>query len=514
MIYLFVFVVGAILTYLLVFPIRRLAEKLGVMAYPGGRSIHTTPTPLLGGLAVFFSCIFVSLVMLLSEGTIGELISIEERKLLGLLLGCGWIIAVGIWDDIHSLSASKKILGQLIAVCICIFFGYNIQSVVIPFIGVWEFGPLGSFVFAAWVIAITNAVNLIDGLDGLASLVCFFTAVGNGIIALTMGNTFVAFFSFLLAGNLIGFLIHNFPPAKIFLGDTGSMFLGFLLAVMVIESNTQKRSTTLMILAPLLLLGFSLLDVLLSVVRRFIRGKPIFSSDLGHIHHKLMTRFRNPRRVLFVVGCFSFYMMLISIMIPFEQAIPQVALWIVCGTSVLITALFVRFLGYFRTRKIIEMWHSRATIKFMCALLTYLEYILPRHKNQDAILDELDWTCQALKPLQIVISDSSNCTIYHYKNTPESTPTGYSSFSEHSEHENLQIHWSFSSNEDDPGTSDISILWRAIFTLFSKHWERLHSTKDVFDYVDYDNRPSTILIHENGIFSYPVHLPGPDTNSV
>jgi len=374
---------------------------------------------------------------------------------------------LGIVDDIRPLRVRTKLIGQLTAALICSLFGYTIQAVGIPFVGSVQLGPFGTFLFLVWVLGITNAVNLIDGLDGLASVVCFFAAVGNGIIAISSGNVYIGFFSFLLAGSLVGFLFHNFPPAKIFLGDTGSMLLGFLLSVSVLESGAQKRSTTLMVFAPLMLLAFSLLDVLLSIIRRFLRGKPIFSSDLGHIHHRLISRFNNPRRVLLVVSTFSMFAMLVALGTHFTQKTSPLLFWLSIVAAVAGLGLFVRLLGYFRIERIRSVLSNREGIKFFVAVMGYLRGSLSQCNGTIALLGELDWVCRALKPQQVSVRDAAGDLLYSY------TAEDYATHDSERLSNSLQTHgysfeWSYVSDSVDPAMCDVRLLWRELFELFGK----------------------------------------------
>ena len=477
MVYLAVFIGGLIFTLLLVYPIKRLAHALGAVAAPGGRSIHSSHMPLLGGFAIYLSCVLIGLIFLAWNSWNVSALGISGPKLMGLFLGATFLLLVGIIDDIKPLRVRWKLLGQLIAILIPVMFGFTIQALQIPFVGSVALGHVGVVLFALWVLGITNAVNLTDGLDGLASVVCFFAAAGNGIIALTLGNVFIAFFSFTLAGCLLGFLFHNFPPARIFLGDTGSMLLGFLLAVAVIESNTQKRSTTLLVLAPLLLLGFSLLDVFLSIVRRFLRGKPIFSSDLGHIHHRLMARFRNPRRVLFVVACFSMFMVMVSIVTHFGKYIPPLVYGFALFGAGLVTVLFVRLLGYFRADRIRYVLETREDVKFFSSLLSYLRYSLPKVETQEELLKELDWVCQAMKPQKVVILSGAEEMIYCYVNDKNNLHAG-SGYKEELTSDDLTLEWTHATHNDEPSMCDIRLMWREMFGLFAQHWNQVLHGKE------------------------------------
>jgi len=464
---------GLFLTLCLVFGVQRLALRLGAISYPGGRSVHREPTPLLGGIAIYVALSTISLIALFfTHGPIIQTLWLYKWKLLGVFLGATSILIVGIIDDIVALRARTKLLGQLFSALICVAFGFSIPAVSIPFIVDIPFGALGSIAFVVWTIAIINAINLIDGMDGLASVVCFFAALGNGLIALWLGNPFIAFFSFTLAGCLVGFLYHNFPPAKIFLGDTGSMLLGFLLAVVVVGGNMQKRDTSLMILAPLLLLAFSLLDVFLSIVRRFVRGKPIMSSDLGHIHHRLMRRFRNPRRVLFIVGLFSMFMTFVSIGTHLFATTPAI-FWLLLLLAAFVLFFFVFVLGYFRVDRLRDVLDNRREVKFFFSVIAYLPGVIKPIKTQEDLLQELDWVCRALKPHQVTLYDAQKTTLYHHKST-HPIP---SEFPPHTETYTLAngdiFSWEIPIQHADPTSCDLRLAWREIIVLFGQQLQHI-----------------------------------------
>ncbi|MCB9640557.1 MAG: undecaprenyl/decaprenyl-phosphate alpha-N-acetylglucosaminyl 1-phosphate transferase [Myxococcales bacterium] len=477
MIYVVTSIVGLFLTLLLVFVVQKIAIRVGAISHPGGRSIHRDPTPLLGGLAIYVALVAISAVALFaSKGPVVQELWQSKWKILGALLGATTILIVGIIDDIVVLRARTKLLGQFTAALVCMAFGFGIPAINFPYLFTIQLDAFGGLAFVFWVVAITNAVNLIDGMDGLASTVCFFASLGNGIIALSLGNTFIAFFSFMIAGSLLGFLFHNFPPAKIFLGDTGSMLLGFLLAVVVAGGNMQKREAALMIFAPLLLLAFSLLDVFLSVVRRFIRGKPIMSSDLGHIHHRLMRRFRNPRRVLVVVGLFSMLMTFVSIGTQYFLQNPSI-FWLLLLVATVVLFFFVFVLGYFRVDRLRGVLETRREVKFLFSVLAYLPEVLAPLKTQEEVLQELNWVCHALRPFQMSFSDAKKNPLYFYKNPRPSEGERPPYNETYVLLSGDTFYWEIPTQNTDPTSCDLRLAWREIIVLFGQRLQKITASQ-------------------------------------
>ena len=241
-----------------------------------------------------------------------RLVSSWETRIpefLSLFVATLLIIVLGLIDDKRQLGWRKKLAGQMLGVIILISGGHGLPSASVPFIGPVTFGWFGYVIFALSVLTVTNAVNLIDGLDGLAAGICFFAAGTWGIISLIKGDYSMAVIGLTLAGSLFAFLLFNFPPASIFMGDAGSLGLGFLLGTLATSatalSTGQRPSTMGVALVPILPFGIALLDVGISIVRRWISGRRVFLPDADHLHHRLMQEFKRPRVVLAIVYSFT-----------------------------------------------------------------------------------------------------------------------------------------------------------------------------------------------------------------
>ena len=295
----------AILVAALLTPVvRSVALDIGAVDAPGGRRVHVGATPRLGGVAIVLAYLLAVLTCL----TVGALHSSPwQNKALGGFLGAGLLVAVaGMIDDLRALGARRKLLVQCAAATIAWYFGVRVApSIFVPGLGFIHIGePLSYLATLVWILAFINAINLIDGLDGLAGGVVFFATITNLVVAIVTGNAFAAVLNAALGGAVLGFLFYNFNPATIFMGDTGSMFLGYALGSAALMSGQQKESTIVSLLVPVIALGLPLTDTLLAMVRRLLARRSIFSADRGHLHHRMLDLGLTHRRaVLILYGC-------------------------------------------------------------------------------------------------------------------------------------------------------------------------------------------------------------------
>ena len=261
--------------------VKALAQRMGAMDVPkDARRMHDHPIPRMGGLAIFFGFMLSVLVFLpLTE------------QLRGMLLGASLIVVLGILDDIYALSAKLKFVVQIVAALIAVSQGNVITVLSNPNIfsddPFWDLGILSVPVTVLWIVGITNAVNLIDGLDGLACGVSTISSMTMLVIALVVAEADVAIIMAALAGACIGFLPYNLNPAKIFMGDTGSTFLGFVLAVVSIQ-GLFKYAAIISFAVPFLMLALPIFDTCFAIIRRVSKGQSPMSPDRSHIHHRLI----------------------------------------------------------------------------------------------------------------------------------------------------------------------------------------------------------------------------------
>ena len=274
-------VVSILISYISTPVVKNLAHKVGAVDVPkDNRRMHKHPIPRMGGLAIFFGFILSVLIFLpLTE------------QVRGMLLGAVIIVVLGIFDDIYALPAAPKFLVQIVAALIAVYMGNKITIISNPNIfsdnPIWDLGPLAVPFSVIWIVAITNAVNLIDGLDGLACGVSTISALTMLVIALCVADPTVAILMAALSGACIGFLPYNLNPAKIFMGDTGATFLGFIMAVASIE-GLFKLYNIISFAVPFLMLGLPIFDTCSAILRRVSHGQSPMTADRSHVHHKLI----------------------------------------------------------------------------------------------------------------------------------------------------------------------------------------------------------------------------------
>lgn len=261
--------------------VRNLAVKMGAVDVPkDGRRMHDHPIPRMGGLAIFFGFLLSALIFVPMT-----------PPMRGMLLGGVVIVVLGIFDDIYALGAKLKLVVQIVAALIAVFSGNLITDLSNPNVFsadlYWHLGWLAIPVTVLWIVAMTNAVNLIDGLDGLACGVSSISSLTLLVIALLVGEPYVAMMVAALAGGCLGFLPYNMNPAKIFMGDTGSTFLGYVLAVISVQ-GLFKMYTLISFVVPFLLFGLPIFDTCFAFIRRIAHGQSPMHADRSHVHHRLI----------------------------------------------------------------------------------------------------------------------------------------------------------------------------------------------------------------------------------
>ena len=291
--YILAFVIALLASFLLTPYIKKLAFAIGAVDKPDKRKVHTHIMPRLGGLAIFLGCVLAVVCSLPIT-----------RDLMGILLGGAWIVIVGILDDKYSLPAKVKLLGQILAACILVAFDIKIE---------WLNNPLGGYFYLEylsipftifWVISFINVVNLIDGLDGLAAGVSGIASITIILVAVHQGYYPVATMTAALAGGIFGFIHYNFNPATIFMGDTGSMFIGYMLA--------------------------PIMDTAFAILRRYSNGKPIFQPDKGHLHHRLLALGLSQKQAVLLMYAISIILSLGAFVLAMAN------IYIACAVIVLI----------------------------------------------------------------------------------------------------------------------------------------------------------------------------------
>lgn len=321
--------------------VKRLAFRVGAVDRPNYRKVHARIMPRLGGLAIFGSFLIGYFILRpvdpISNAVEPAFIPITTAIIIGAFI----IIITGLFDDMLEITAKAKMLGQLLAASIVVVGGgLEISFINLPFGGEIDFGYFSIPLTIIWIIGITNAINLIDGLDGLAAGVSSVALITLSIMAFIMGDVFVMSTAAILAASSIGFLYYNFHPAKIFMGDTGALFLGFMISVLALMGF--KNVTMVALIIPIIMLGVPISDTFFAIVRRVREKQPISAADKSHLHHCLLNiGFSHQQTVLIIYGIAALFGLAALL---FSQA----TLWggiLLLGVMLLAIELFVEVVG-------------------------------------------------------------------------------------------------------------------------------------------------------------------------
>ncbi|WP_203332381.1 glycosyltransferase family 4 protein [Planococcus beigongshangi] len=321
--------------------VKRLAFRIGAVDRPNYRKVHARIMPRLGGLAIFGSFLIAYFVLRpvdpISNAVEPAFIPITTAIIIGAFI----IIITGVLDDMLEITAKAKMLGQLLAASIVVIGGgLEISFINLPFGGEIGFGYFSIPLTIIWIIAITNAINLIDGLDGLAAGVSTIALITLSVMAFIMGDIFVMSTAAILAASSMGFLFYNFHPAKIFMGDTGALFLGFMISVLALMGF--KNVTMVALIIPVIMLGVPISDTFFAIVRRVREKQPISAADKSHLHHCLLNiGFSHRQTVLIIYGIAALFGLAALL---FSQA----TLWggiLLLGVMLLAIEIFVEVVG-------------------------------------------------------------------------------------------------------------------------------------------------------------------------
>ena len=333
--------------------IRFLSFKIGAVDNPNARRINKVPMPTAGGLAVFIA--FSVSVLCFLPGIVKHLNTdgVYIHYVLPLVLAGGIIIVTGLIDDIKELKPLPKLSGILIAATIIwLWTDFRFDDFKIPFGGPLIHFPswVSFFLTVLWIVAITNAVNLIDGLDGLVSGVSIISLTTMGIVSyffLHDSNIFLPLTIFILVVSIAGFLPYNYHPAIIYLGDTGALFIGFMIGVLSLQG--LKNSTAVAVVTPMIILGVPITDTVVAIIRRSLSGKKIYEADRMHLHHRLLSMGLTHRGTVLVIYAISFIFSLTSLLLNVSSRLGGVLLMVFLLLGVLILSEMVGIFGENRT---------------------------------------------------------------------------------------------------------------------------------------------------------------------
>ncbi len=336
--------------------VRRFALRLGLLDHAiGSRKIHGRPVPRLGGLAIMAGFYSPLLALAIYETGVGAMFYAHSKTALALLGGGLVIGALGVYDDIRGANAYQKFAVQIVLALWLYWAGFRVEVVAVPFGAQVSLGFIALPLTVLWIVGVINALNLIDGMDGLAAGVALFAIAANLVIAVLRLDPLMTLFMAALGGAVLGFLFYNFNPASIFMGDTGSMFLGLVLAVSSLQTS-QKSSTAVAFLVPIVVLGLPIADTLLALVRRAARGLPLFSADREHVHHRLLALGLSQRKTVVVLYGTCVLLAAGGLLLSFATGLQATLLLCALVAAFL---FFARRLGYLRVERAAEVGQQR-----------------------------------------------------------------------------------------------------------------------------------------------------------
>jgi UDP-GlcNAc:undecaprenyl-phosphate GlcNAc-1-phosphate transferase len=344
------FVCSALTSYVATAVVRGAAQHVGLVDVPDDRRMHSVATPRVGGLAIIFGFGF-PLLLLAANPKAAELVSKNLSYLFAVLASGSLIVGLGVYDDLIGANAPKKFAVQFAAALILVTFGFRFDEISLAG-SLFHLGILGSVASIVWIVGVMNAMNFIDGMDSLATVVSLTVAVSFCVIAILRQDTFSLVIMMALTGSLAGFYPWNKPPAKIFMGDTGSLFIGLLLAAGSI-ARPSKSSAALLIVGPMLALALPVIDTLIVMKQRFggsamslsARIGRMFTADRRHIHHILVERYGSDAKVIFWIWATTLLFAASAVM-----TVVQELKWIGYG-SALVALLLLILLRYGRHRR-------------------------------------------------------------------------------------------------------------------------------------------------------------------
>ena len=338
------FIASFVLSYILTPLMVMLSRARGWVDHPSEeRKIHEKPTPTLGGIPIFFSILIPLCVLFYWPNDPGNLFREKAPVLLGLLIGILLMLCLGIYDDRKGAGHRIKFSVQILAAVVVYFFDFKISIISLPFGLHLNLGHFALPFTILWVVGITNAINLIDGIDGLAAGVSLFATAALFVVSVIFERSFTSAIAVAMCGALLGFLRYNFYPAQIFLGDSGSLVIGFLISAIGIRGS-YKGATMVALAIPILALGVPIMDTLLAIWRRLWARKPVFSGDRDHIHHRLIEQGLSQSKAALLLYGLTVFFGVMAFLITLGNS-QEIALTLLAFG--IVTVVVIQRLGYF-----------------------------------------------------------------------------------------------------------------------------------------------------------------------
>jgi len=300
--YFALFLIATVASLVITPLIRRLCQRFSLLDVPlDDRRVHRRAIPRLGGVALYLSCTCALITFAFVDNLLTQSIKQHSSELFLVLLPATLVFLVGVYDDLRGANALVKFVSLGLIASLFFAMGGRVNALSVPLVGSVQLPSVVSYVVTLlWLVGIANAFNLIDGIDGLASGAALFASVVIMIVSIAQGLPLMIVITLVLCGSLAGFLRYNFNPASIFLGDSGALFVGFILAALSVV-GTQKAATAVAVVVPILAFGFPVVDTAMTMSRRLVSRRPIFEGDKEHIHHMLLARGWSQRKVVLVL---------------------------------------------------------------------------------------------------------------------------------------------------------------------------------------------------------------------
>jgi UDP-GlcNAc:undecaprenyl-phosphate GlcNAc-1-phosphate transferase len=351
--FLVAFAAAALLTPI----VARLARRIGAVDAMKARGLASEATPLLGGLAIFAG-VFIAAMLFVPH----------NERTRGIIMAAAFITLVGAWDDWRDIPPAAKLAGQIIAALILVNAGVVVHNITFPFLGALNFGDSGGPLTVLGLVAVMNVVNFSDGVDGLAAGVCAISSIAFAVIAFDLGRGTAGVFAAITAGAALGFLIHNFHPASVFMGDCGSNLLGLMLGAVIVEGSL-KTNALVALVGPLVILAVPFLDTGFVVAKRIKYRRPVYRADSNHFHHRMHRIGFSQRRTVLYLYAWTITMAGLAValrFIPYSDNSGHLdAAWTVAIAACFLTAIaasayLIYVLEILKLRRLRE-WHLRRT---------------------------------------------------------------------------------------------------------------------------------------------------------
>ena len=474
--YIFFFLCSMFFSMMLTPIVRIFALRLGYVDKTSKRKVHDRPIPHIGGAAIFFAFLIPFGGFLIYRNMITDVLIEHMVEVFGIIMGALIVFLIGAFDDIKGARARYKFAIEVLAACLVYYAGVRINILSNPFSETpFTFGHIVGLPFTVvWIVGVTNAVNFSDGIDGLAAGMSIFVAVVLFVVSLINNHTLIALLSITLAGGTAGFLVFNFPPAKIFMGDSGALFLGFMLGSVSILGS-MKGTAAVALFIPILAMIVPLSDTLMAMARRILKGRGMTEPDQDHVHHRLLKKGLSHRQIILILYGVTAFFGLVALAVVYTNRRENA---VVLGAVGILGIILIRRLGYreFKVDKIPETlkesMEERKKTRGERAVIKGFEE-KARNLTVPAIWEELMNTVRTLGYTAVEIHPEKGTSLFE-KQTKKSTSTRHSPpATRHSNTKGFSFLWKSPDLEIDA----VNITWYLEIPVFSSKDRKIAELK-------------------------------------